>query len=43
MAAARGYEAEMLDGQFDATVQYSQLEDARASGKYVGMIVAPHD
>jgi ribose transport system substrate-binding protein len=43
MAAARGYEAEMLDGQFDAALQYSQIEDALASGKYVGMIVAPND
>lgn len=43
MAAARGFTAEMLDGQFDATVQYSQIEDALASGKYVGMIVAPND
>lgn len=43
VAAARGYETEILDGQFDATVQYSQIEDALASGKYVGMIVAPND
>lgn len=43
IAAARGYETEILDGQFDATVQYGQIEDALASGKYVGMIVAPND
>lgn len=42
-AAARGYETEILDGQFDAAKQYSQIEDALASGKYVGMIVAPND
>jgi ribose transport system substrate-binding protein len=42
-AKARGYAAEMLDGQFDATKQYSQIEDALASGKYVGMLVAPND
>lgn len=42
-AAARGYETEILDGQFDAALQYSQIEDALASGKYAGMIVAPND
>ena len=42
-AAARGYDTEILDGQFDAAKQYSQIEDALASGKYVGMIVAPND
>jgi len=43
VAAARGYDTEILDGQFDAAVQYSQIEDALASGRYVGMIVAPND
>ncbi len=43
VARARGYQAEMLDGQFDAALQYSQIEDALASGRYVGMIVAPND
>ncbi len=43
IAAERGYETEILDGQFDAALQYSQIEDALASGKYVGMIVAPND
>lgn len=43
VAAARGYQAEMLDGQFDAALQYSQIEDALASGRFVGMIVAPND
>lgn len=43
VAEARGYEAEMIDGQFDAAIQYGQIEDALASGKYVGMIVAPND
>lgn len=42
-AAALGYDTEILDGQFDAALQYSQIEDALASGKYVGMIVAPND
>ena len=32
VAAARGYDTEILDGQFDAAVQYSQIEDALASG-----------
>lgn len=43
VTAARGCEAEMLDGQFDAALQYSQIEGALASGRYVGMIVAPND
>lgn len=43
MAAERGYETEILDGQFDAALQYSQIEDALASGRYAGMIVAPND
>lgn len=43
VAAERGYDTEILDGQFDAAVQYSQIEDALASGRYVGMIVAPND
>ncbi|MCE0507316.1 sugar ABC transporter substrate-binding protein [Roseivivax sp. GX 12232] len=43
VAEARGYGAEMIDGQFDAAVQYGQIEDALASDKYVGMIVAPND
>jgi ribose transport system substrate-binding protein len=43
MAAERGYETEILDGQFDAALQYSQIEDALASGRFVGMIVAPND
>ncbi len=42
-AAELGYDTEILDGQFDAALQYSQIEDALASGKYVGMIVAPND
>lgn len=42
-ATELGYDTEILDGQFDAALQYSQIEDALASGKYVGMIVAPND
>ncbi|NNV35526.1 substrate-binding domain-containing protein [Roseobacter sp. HKCCD9056] len=43
VAAERGYETEILDGQFDAALQYSQIEDALASGRFVGMIVSPND
>lgn len=42
-AAARGYETEIFDGQFDAAVQYGQIEDVLASGNFDGMIVAPND
>lgn len=43
MAAKLGYETEIFDGQFDAAVQYSQIEDVLAGGQFVGMIVAPND
>jgi ribose transport system substrate-binding protein len=42
-AAARGYETEIFDGQFDAAVQYGQIEDVLASGNFDGFIVAPND
>lgn len=42
-AKLRGYETEIFDGKFDAAAQYSQIEDALASGKFAGMIVAPND
>ena len=38
-----GYEAEIFDGQFNASHQYSQIEDVLASGRFAGMIVAPND
>ncbi len=38
-----GYEAEIFDGRFDATHQYSQIEDVLASERFAGMIVAPND
>ena len=38
-----GYEAEIFDGKFDATHQYSQIEDVLASERFAGMIVAPND
>lgn len=42
-AAARGYDTEIFDGGFDPALQYSQIEDALATGRFVGMIVAPND
>ncbi|MYG80428.1 MAG: sugar ABC transporter substrate-binding protein [Gemmatimonadetes bacterium] len=38
-----GYESEIFDGQFDAALQYSQIEDVLAGGQFDGMIVAPND
>lgn len=43
MAEKLGYETEIFDGQFDAAVQYSQIEDVLAGGQFAGMIVAPND
>lgn len=44
MATTLGYETEIFDGQFDAALQYSQIEDVLAGGgQFVGMIVAPND
>ena len=43
MAAKLGYETEIFDGQFDAALQYSQIEDVLAGGQFAGMIVAPND
>jgi ribose transport system substrate-binding protein len=36
-------EAKILDGQFDAQVQFNQLQDAAASGQYDGMVIVPND
>jgi ribose transport system substrate-binding protein len=33
----------ILDGQFDAQVQFNQLQDAAASGKYDGIVLVPND
>ena len=38
-----GYETEIFDGKFDATHQYSQIEDVLASDRFAGMIVLPND
>ena len=43
MAMTLGYEAEIYDGKFDASHQYSQIEDVLAGGRFDGMIVAPND
>jgi ribose transport system substrate-binding protein len=43
MAMELGYEAEIFDGKFNASHQYSQIEDVLASGRFAGMIVAPND
>lgn len=34
---------DVFDGKFDAQVQYTQLQDAIASGQYDGFIVSPND
>ncbi len=33
----------ILDGQFDAQVQFNQVQDAAASGKYDGIVIVPSD
>ena len=43
MAMELGYEAEIFDGKFNASHQYSQIEDVLTSGRFAGMIVAPND
>lgn len=42
-AAKRGYETEVFDGQFDAAVQFAQVEDVLASDNFDGFIIAPND
>jgi ribose transport system substrate-binding protein len=34
---------DIFNGEFNATLQYSQVEDVLASGKYQGMIILPND
>ena len=36
-------EAKILDGRFDAQVQFNQLQDAAASGQYDGIVIVPND
>lgn len=35
--------AKILDGGFDAQVQFNQLQDAAASGQYDGIVIVPND
>jgi ribose transport system substrate-binding protein len=35
--------ATILDGKFDAQVQFNQLQDAAASGQYDGFVIVPND
>lgn len=43
IAEAMNATVDTFDGRFDAQVQYSQLQDAIASGQYDGFIVSPND
>jgi ribose transport system substrate-binding protein len=36
-------EATILDGEFDGEVQFNQMQDVAASGRYDGIIVVPND
>ena len=36
-------QAKILDGRFDAQVQFNQLQDAAASGQYDGFVIVPND
>jgi ribose transport system substrate-binding protein len=36
-------DAKILDGRFDAQVQFNQMQDAAASGQYDGMVIVPND
>ena len=42
-AEAGNVEAEIFDGQFNASVQFSQIEDIVASGRFDAIVVAPND
>lgn len=41
--AAAGVETAIFDGQFNAELQYNQMEDILASGNFDGFIVCPND
>jgi ribose transport system substrate-binding protein len=36
-------EVDILDGEFNATKQYTQVEDVTASGTYQGLVILPND
>jgi ribose transport system substrate-binding protein len=38
-----GVSVEIFDGEFNATKQYSQVEDVTTSGKFDALIIAPND
>lgn len=38
-----GVDATILDGEFDANVQFTQLQDISSSGQYDGVVVVPND
>lgn len=38
-----GVDTTILDGEFDGQVQFNQLQDAAASGKYDGIVIVPND
>lgn len=42
-AEAGNVEVEIFDGEFNATVQFSQVEDIVAGGRFDGIIIAPND
>ncbi|MCX5497796.1 sugar ABC transporter substrate-binding protein [Kaistia dalseonensis] len=42
-AKARGVEVEIFNGEFDATKQYSQIEDIVAGGKFQAIVITPND
>ncbi len=42
-AKKRGVSVSILDGEFNSTLQYNQVEDAIASKKYDGFIMFPND
>ena len=42
-AAAVGVETAIYDGQFNAELQYNQIEDILASGNFDGFVVCPND
>lgn len=42
-AEAGNVEVEIFDGEFNATVQFAQVEDIIAGGRFDGIVVAPND
>ena len=42
-ASGAGFETAIFDGQFDAGLQYGQIEDVLASGNFDAFVVVPND